>query len=209
MTRLVAAGSLLLVSLLLPACGGWWDDDDDGDDDGPVLVRVRISDFDGSEPSTLTSDTHPHLFDLDPRIDVVELTFVNPAAPVKNDVGPAVWFPALTPIHALNATPGYIQLTIVPLTSALLSYDEVTFTTAARFPGNPSSLRLQSSTDGFESTLRTIDMSVEDTSTVGLGTLSSAAPFSLRWEANNDFGDNGGGEAGFASEDVVLRETVP
>jgi hypothetical protein len=120
-----------------------------------------------------------------------------------------VWFPALTPDTIISDVPGWIQLTITPMPGSPLAYGDVAFTTAARFPGNPSSLRLQSSTDGFVGTLHTIDLSAEEDAVVALLTAPSDAPFSLRWEAHNDFGDNGGGESGFATNDAVVRELVP
>lgn len=174
------------------------------------LVRVRISAMDGSEPGTISSSTHPSLFVLDARIASAELTFQNPAAPLKNNLGPATWKPALTPFSISEPDPaGYIQFTITPLTGQPVSYGTITYTTSARFARNPSSLRLQYSQDGFSSTLSVVNLDSEQTETINLTTTASDSPFRFRWEANDDFGVNGGGEAGFSSNDLVISEVVP
>jgi hypothetical protein len=192
---------LSVIACLLARCGG------SGGDDGPWLVRVRVLEMGGPEPGTLTSDSHPHLFTLDPRVAHVELTFVN-AIPQKNDLGPGTWQPTLGPSPP-EATPGYIQLTITPAVAQPLSYGRITYTTEARFANNPSSLRLQSSEDGFAGTLSVIPLDRRRTESVELVTSSSDAPFSFRWEAHNDFGEAGGGEAGFAGGDVFVTEAPP
>ena len=173
------------------------------------LVRVRISDMVGSEPGTISSASNPAIFDLDPRIASAELTFVNLAAPVKNDLGAATWMPALTPFSVSDPDPaGRIELTITPVGGETISYGSVTFTTRARFPNNPSSLRLQSSQDGFSATLSVISTDAERTETAALSTEPIGSPLVIRWEAHDDFGQNGGGEAGFATGDVVVRAPV-
>lgn len=169
------------------------------------LVRVRISDMDGSEPGTISSVSHPALFDLGPQIASAELTFLNPAAPSKNNIGPAIWMPALTPFSVSDPDPaGRIDLTITPVGGEMVSYGGVTYTTGARYANNPSSLRLQSSADGFAATLSVIATNMQQTETTALPTTPTDVPFVIRWEAHDDFGAFGGGEAGFAAGDVVV-----
>jgi hypothetical protein len=171
------------------------------------LVRVRISAMDGSEPGTINSSTYPSLFVIDSRIASAELTFQNPAAPTKNNLGPATWMPALTPSSVSAPQPGgYIQLTITPVTGQPISYGSITYTTSARYAANPSSLRLLSSQDGFSSTLAVINLDSERTGTVNLTTTASDSPFIFQWIAADDFGANGGGEAGFSSNDLVVSD---
>jgi len=178
------------------------------------LVRVRVSAMTGAEAGTLSSITDPSLFVLDPSVASATLTFQNPTAPVKNNRGAATWQPALTPL-SVSFPPdpaGFIQLTITPAAGASLSYGSISYTVGAVFAANPSSLRLQSSLDGFTGTLSTINLSAPVTETVSLNTPSSSAPIQFRWEANDDFGANGGGEAGLLSNDVVVADathTVP
>lgn len=209
MRRILAAAFVAFALLPLASCGDYWGDGGGGGDDGIELVRVRISDMNGSEPGTISSVSHPALFDLDPRIAFVELTFLNPEAPVKNDVGPARWQPALTPLPPAVLTAGIIELTITPVVGSPVGYDRIRFTSSARFSANPSSLRLQSSEDGFASTLLVIDLDSEHDSSVSLATSISDAPFVFRWEAHNDFGEHGGGESGFSSRDIVVTEATP
>lgn len=174
------------------------------------LVRVRISAMTGAEAGTIDSTTSPGLFVLDSRIASAELTFQNPAAPNKSDLGPATWQPALTPFSASDPDPaGFIQLTITPSAGESIGYGAIRYTTAALFASNPSSLRLQFSEDGFASTLSTINMDMQRTETVALSTTPTGTPFSFRWEAHDDFGANGGGQAGFVAADVIVFETAP
>jgi len=169
------------------------------------LARVHISSFDGSEPITVNSTLNPSLFTLGPGVASIELTAVNPAFSSKSDEGPATYQPVLTPDNGFPGdVPGYIQLTITPTVGETLTYNDITYTTAAVFTSNPSSLNLQTSDDGFTTSLTTIDMSSQATETVGLG-FSSGAPVQFRWEAGNDFGSNGGGRAGFVADDIVIN----
>jgi len=177
------------------------------------LVRVRVSAMTGAEAGTISSITDPGLFVLDPGVASATLTFQNPAAPTKSNHGAATWQPPLTPLSVSSPNPaGFIQLTITPAAGASISYGSISYTVGAVFAANPSSLRLQSSLDGFASTLSTINLAAPVTETVSLSTPSSNAPIQFRWEANDDFGANGGGEAGFLSNDLVVSDatrTVP
>jgi len=173
---------------------------------GSDLVRVRVSDFAGIEAATLSTSTDPLRFTLDARIASAQLTAVNPAAPIKNANGPGNWFPALTPIIFGSGTPGYIELSIVPKAGMPVSAGYVAFRTQAKFASNPSSLVLRWNRDAFESALATIDMEAPASACIELPPGASEAPLTFRWVAGNDFGEHGGGEAGFAQEDVVVAD---
>lgn len=171
------------------------------------LVRVLVSQFDGTEPATLSSDTHPQLFVLDPSIESVELTAVNPIVESKNDNGPGNWFPNMTPIVSGNE-PGVIDLTVRPHVGSPVSIGAIRFRTAALFDSNPSSFVFRSSADGFGAALAVVDLAAPETTTIGLAATASDEPTTFRWEAGNDFGENGGGEAGFTGQDVVVVSTL-
>ncbi len=172
------------------------------------LVRVRVSAMDGSEPANISSATHPGLFALDPRIEAAEITYLNPNAMDKGDEGPATFFPALTPDPPQNPA-GYIELTITPAAGEPIAARQVTYTTSAKFPNNPSSLQLRSSEDSFATVLSTIQTDQERTETVPANTTLGDAPFAFRWIAGNDFGENGGGNSGFSTNDIVVEGDAP
>lgn len=169
------------------------------------LVRVLISAMDGTEPRLIDVVSHPELFVLDSRIEYVELAFTN-SPEIKNSLGPATYMPALTPNDAEPNRAGYLVLSIRPFAGQAIQPAHISFRIAAKFPGNPSSLRVQSSVDGFAGTLSTINTSTPQSLTVALGAPASDADFAVHWQANNDFGDRGGGEAGFATNDIVVTE---
>jgi len=171
------------------------------------LVRVNISQFTGAEVVTLDSATNPTLFTLDPRIASVELTAVNPASPIKNDRGAATYQPSVTPpLSSAPNPPGFIQLTITPMPGETLQYGDVRYTVAAVFASNPSSLQLVTSDDSFVSVLQVINLDQQRSLQTTLPSTPTSGAFTIRWAAGDDFGDNGGGEAGFVVNDVVVTE---
>jgi len=171
------------------------------------LVTINLDQFVGNEPATISSVTHPALFTLDPSVASAELTADNPCAQIKNDNGAGNWFPAMTPtVSVCNDPPGIIELTIVPNSDTQLEYACITFRTEARFAGNPSSFQLKFSEDSFTSTLAIINLASATTTSVDLTTTPNSNPFSFRWIAGNDFGENGGGEAGFTTENLVVSD---
>jgi hypothetical protein len=191
-SRAACATALLTLAPLSPA----------GADE---LVRVRVSQFTGAEPATISSATHPSLFWLADEIESATLTAVNPALSFKEDDGPGNWFPVMTP--PLGMTPaGYIELSITPEAAMPVRAGGVTFQNGAKFPGNPSSFQLRSSLDGYASTIATVDTSEENAIGVAWPHPSSTAAFGFRWVAGSDFGDFGGGQAGFSGQDLIVRE---
>ncbi len=173
------------------------------------LVRFGVSALAGDELADLSSTTSPALFALDPRIAVVEISYVNEAVMRKDDEGPATYLPALTPEIFSGNAPGYIELTVVPALGQTVVPERITYSTSAKFANNPSSLQLRSSEDAFASVLSTIQLDQERTETTDVTISAGGAPFSFRWVAGNDFGENGGGAAGFTSSDVVLEGMPP
>lgn len=172
-----------------------------------ALVRVLVSPFTGNEPATISSGSHAALFQLAEEIASAELTAVNPAAMTKADDGPGNFFPALTPfIEGFNDEPGYILLTVTPKPGEFVKPGGVTFQTAAKFPGNPSSLQFRTSADFFTSTLAVIDTAATTPWGVAVELPTTDSSFGFLWLAANDFGDNGGGQAGFSGQDIVVRE---
>lgn len=169
------------------------------------LVRINISAFTGSEPITISSESNPDLFVLSPAVGLVELTTINPSAPNKNDLGMATYQPALTPDVGGNV-PGFMQLTVTPVAGNDLMFGSITYTTAARFPNNPSSLNLRTSNDAFASALSIINTEATRTEKVGLSFKADSA-VQIRWVAGNDFGEFGGGAAGFVNNDIVITDT--
>ena len=182
----------------IAACGGGGG----GGEEDVVLVRFKVSELTGMEPTTVTSASHPGLFELHPSIASVSIAQFNENGPFKPDDTPMTWRPSLAPSPP-HMIPSTITLTITPAGDAV-SYSSVTFTISADVPNNPSSIRLKSSSDGFASTLQTYLTDVERTDTVLLTTTESASPFQLVWEAHNDGGANGGGSAGFSTQDLVV-----
>ena len=170
------------------------------------LVRVRLSQFTGVEPVTVSTSTAPGLFVLDARIASAQLTAVNPAAPIKNANGPGNWFPVLTPVIFGEGTPGYIELSFAPKEGMSVSVGYLSFRTAARFAGNPSSLVLRWSRDGYETGLWTVNMEEPASTCLVFPPAVGEQPVAFRWVAGNDFGENGGGEAGFTEEDVIISD---
>lgn len=173
------------------------------------LVRFRVSDLVGDETADLSSATSPELFALDSRVASAEITYVNEATMNKGNDGPATYLPALTPDLMSGDAPGYIELTVAPARAESINPERVTYTTSAKFSSNPSSLQLRSSEDGFTAVLATIQLDQERTGTTGVTISAGDAPFSFRWVAGNDFGENGGGAAGFTTGDIVLEGAPP
>ncbi|MDA2919258.1 hypothetical protein MYX76_07185 [Desulfobacterota bacterium AH_259_B03_O07] len=172
------------------------------------LVTINLDQFVGNEPATITSATHPALFTLDPSVASVLLTGDNPCVPIKNDNGAGNWFPSMTPFIASSCTtPGFIELHIVPNPDTQLEYACISFRTEALFASNPSSFQLKFSEDSFSSTLVTINLASARTTSVDLTTTQGSNSFSFIWFAGNDFGERGGGEAGFTTENLVVSDT--
>jgi len=194
---------LFLLAFALPvmtACGGGGN----GVVLGNELVRIKISAMTGSEPETISSISHPGLFDLDPSIAEASLTWFNEVVTTKLDTTPLTWRPSMAgvPPHSMAST---ITLTITPV-SGPVGYGSITFTTSAQFANNPSSFRFQTSDDGFASNLDVILLDTQRTRTVSLDIAPTSAPVAFRWEAGNDGGEFGGGSAGFSTFDVVVRD---
>jgi hypothetical protein len=171
------------------------------------LVRVLVSQFDGTEPASISSATHPDLFVLDAAIASAELTATNPLGEFKTDDGPASWFPSLAPTPPAEVA-GRIELSIAPVAGSPVSFGAIRFRTAALFDSNPSSFVLQWSEDGFADPLLLIDLSAAATATVGVTAPADDQPTIFRWLAGNAFGENGGGQAGFTGEDVVVFSSL-
>jgi hypothetical protein len=194
-------GVMAFALLSTTSCGGSGGDGKGGTE----LVRVLISAMDGTEPRLIDNVNFPELFVLDPRIEYVELGFLSDPE-VKNFLGPATYMPSMTPNDAEPNRAGYIALSINPFAGQAIAPSRVAFRTRAEFPGNPSSFRLRSSVDGYVGTLRTINTSSPQSLSVSFVAPASDQFFQLRWQAHNDFGDNGGGSAGFSRDDVVVSE---
>jgi hypothetical protein len=174
------------------------------------LVRFRVSGLAGNEAPDLSSATSPELFELDGRIAMVEIRYVNPALMSKDDEGPATYLPVLTPeLSPGENVPGYIELTVTPGAAAAVTAEQLTYTTSAKFASNPSSLQLRSSANAFATVLSTIQVDQERTETTRVAVEAADGPFSFRWVAGNDFGENGGGRAGFTTNDIVLEGMLP
>jgi len=167
------------------------------------LVRVRITQFTGAEPAALSSGAQPGLFVLDPSIASATLTAVNPAAASVDDQGPGRWLPLMTPAPPA-ATAGTIELTITPQSGSPVRMGLLRFRADARFPANPSAFVLTSSLDAFATPLAVIDLASSASTTRFPSASASDAAVTFRWTAGNDFGDNGGGAAGFGGEDIVV-----
>jgi hypothetical protein len=194
----------LLLAPLLAACGG------SGGSSSVPLVQVLVSQMTGAEPATIASDTHPDLFVLHPSVEHAVLTAFNPSLPFKEDLGPATWMPTLgPPSTAAPLEGGHIELTITPAGGAPVEVTLVTYTVAARFSGNPSSLRLTASDDGFSQVWSVVDLASPQAESVFVSVATGGAPVSLRGEAHDDFGEAGGGQAGFVERDLVVEGTAP
>jgi hypothetical protein len=188
----MASRGLLLLALLLLA----------GPAPADELVRVRITRFTGAEPASLSSASHPQLFVLAPGIASAQLTAVNDPAAIE-DGGPGRWLPVMTPAPP-SATAGTIELTITPQPGSPVAMRLLRFRADARFTSNPSSFVLTSSLDNHVTPLALIDLAESVTTTRFPNAAASDAAVTFRWTAGNDFGENGGGAAGFGGEDVVV-----
>jgi hypothetical protein len=166
------------------------------------LVRVRISQFTGAEPTAISSASHPALFELAPSIASATLTAVNDPATIEND-GAGRWLPVMTPAPAA-ANDGTIELTITPQSGSPVAMRLIRFRADARFPSNPSAFVLTSSLDAHATPLALIDLAASETTTRFPDAAASDAAVTFRWTASNEFGDNGGGAAGFGGEDIVV-----
>ncbi|HZR81094.1 MAG TPA: hypothetical protein VFD92_08350 [Candidatus Binatia bacterium] len=169
---------------------------------GTELVRVRISQFTGAEPLAVDSATSPQLFALDGAIASAELRAANPLGEFKGDLGPATFEPSLAPAPPA-IDPGTIELVITPHAGSPIAPGGIRFQTASPF-ANPTSLVLRWSKDDFATALSVIDMAATTVSVVPLSATASDEEIVLRWVAGNDFGEFGGGEAGFAGDDIVV-----
>ena len=171
------------------------------------LVRIKVSQLTGAEPGSFSSASHPTLFALHPSIASVGVTFVNPRSPIKNNTGAATYFPGLTPIVFGEGPVGYIEITITPATGAVPA-SAMTVTTAALFPTNPSSLVVATNADAFTAPRAVINTAATATNTVPLAAGIVGLPLKIRFSAGNDFGENGGGQAGFTTNDLVISRTA-
>jgi hypothetical protein len=167
------------------------------------VVRVRISEFAGNEPASISSVSHPGLFALNPSIAAASLTVITTPANDKVDLDPATWFVNLTPSPP-EAVADRFELTVVPKFGSPIALDAIRFRTAARFATNPTALDLRWSRDGFSTSLATVDLAFPATLTVGTQTPASSLPTVFRWTASNALGDHGGGAAGLRDEDLVV-----
>jgi len=179
---------------------------------GVELVRVRISQMDGNEPGAIDSDSHPGLFQLDGRIERVELEFFNDQSEEpKRDTTPATWRVPLTPnIAPAESAGGFILLRIEPIVPTSIDYGSVEFTTSAASPNEPSGLRMvisgppgANTLDGMPFFPVSTDQERDHLVELDVG----ATPFStqFRWTASDDNGENGGGHVGFSTRDLVIR----
>jgi hypothetical protein len=188
----MASRWLLLLPLLLLA----------GPAAADELVRVRITQFTGAEPASLSSASHPQLFVLAPGIASAQLTAVNDPAAIE-DGGPGRWLPVMTP-EPESATAGTIELTVTPESGTPVAMRLLRFRADARFTSNPSAFVLTSSLDNHVTPLALIDLAESATTTRFPNAAASDAAVTFRWTASNDLGDNGGGAAGFGGEDIVV-----
>lgn len=167
------------------------------------LVSIRFDLFSGDEPSSLSNESHPALFELDPRVDRVELSATNPNLSQKPDLGPRTWMPELTPAPPAGEA-GRIEITIYPKAGEYLACGLVRFLPATQSGATPSAFRVTSSLDDHALILRTLRLTAPTSSFVPLPGTPSADPFTLRFTATNDYGENGGGPAGFREEPLTL-----
>lgn len=173
------------------------------------LARVRISQFTGAEPPLLDNATAPGLFALDASIASVTLRAVNPLGESKDpNVGAGTFLPSMAPAPPAEVA-GTIELTITPQAGVAIAPTAIHFTNGARFASNPSSFVLRSSQDAFATPLAVIDLATATPRDIALDDTPSTAPLVLRWTAGNDFGEAGGGEAGFSGDDIVVSTADP
>lgn len=205
-TVLLVAPALLSLAALTACGGGGHGPADEPAPTGTQLVKVHISSFLGSEGLTLDSDVQPSLFTLDPRIQRVTIEAVNPISPVKVDAEPGTWRPSMTPLTSGNLIPGEIQMLVEFKPATSIGWQAVQARTGAVFASNPSSFLLLRVTGGMDVPLRTINMDTPRTTTTTLGGGVSSESLFLVWRAGNDFGEKGGGSAGFEDVDIVVTE---
>lgn len=179
---------------------------------GIELVRVRISQMDGSEPGSIDSDSHPGLFQLDGRIDRVVLEFFNDQSKEpKRDTTPVSWRVPLTPnIAPADSAGGFISLRIIPIVPTSLDFGSIEFTTSAATPNEPSGLRLVVSGPPGARTFDgmpffPVPTDQERDFLVELDVGSTPFNTQFRWTASDDNGENGGGHVGFSTRDLVIR----
>ena len=179
---------------------------------GVELVRIRVSQMDGTEPGAIDSDSHPELFQLDGRIDRVELEFVNPQSEEpKRDATPGTWRVPLTPnIPPAESAAGFIRLRIIPIVPTSIDYGSVEFTLSAAKPNEPSGLQMVISGTPGANTLdgeRPLMVPTDAEQDYLVEVDAGASPFNteFRWTATDDNGANGGGHVGFSTRDLVIR----
>jgi len=168
-----------------------------------ALVRVRVSAMLGDEPSSLSSTSHPDLFVLAPGIASASLSVTN--ASLNKPVDAAGTFrAALAPVPPAPEA-GYIELTVTPDTGESVAIERVLFTTSARFASNPSGIELRTSVDGFATVVLAVPLDVERATVAPVASPPSGEALVLRWVATSNFGDFGGGQAGFSTADLILE----
>lgn len=170
------------------------------------LARLRVSAMTGAEFDSFTNRSDPGLFVLDSSIDLAAITYMN-STMSKGDEGSATFLPALTPSPPRDSA-GYIQLSLAAAVSSRFAVRRITYTTRAKFASNPSSIQLRTSDDAFATAISTVALDIERTDVASLDADPTGASFSIRWVAGNDFGENGGGNAGFVTLDVVVEGVV-
>lgn len=168
-----------------------------------AYVRVRVSVMTGTEPAVIDSVSHPTLFQLHPDIEFARLEAINPAAQSKNPDDPATWRAAMTPVPPTTIA-GHVSLSIRPKAGTTPDIQRVIYTTSAKFDNNPSSFGLFSSEDAFTTALATIALDAEHSGMTPLPRTPGEAPLEIRWVAGNAFGEFGGGQAGFSTNDLIV-----
>ena len=172
------------------------------------LVRVRVSQFDGSEPAALSSASHPQLFALDPSIAFAELVATNPADPRKEDHGPARWLPVMTPSPGLSLTYGVIELRITPASGQAVAFGVLHFRTEALVASNPSFFELSGSHYPDFQVIPGISLRSAATRTFLLEAPASDAVTSFRWSTAGFMTGMPGGPAGFSGVDLVVSSPL-
>jgi hypothetical protein len=182
------------------------------------LVRVRVSQLDGSEPAALSSATHPDLFVLDPRIALAELVATNPASPGKADHGPGTWLPEQTPPQTVGDAFGSLELRVTPVSGEPVTFGVLHFRTGALAAG-PTHFALtgpgldvaallpgsRALTLGFDPIVpTTLSLDEPATVTLLLDAPPSDQPASFVFSTQTNFPGTPGGPAGFRDVDLVL-----
>lgn len=168
-----------------------------------AYVRILISNMTGSEPITISTTDQPELFKLSPAVESVTVTAVNPAAMSKQDDAMATWRAAMTPMPPASEA-GRIEITVSLVAGETIDVKELVYTTSARFASNPTSFQVKTNVDSFANTLSTINLDAERTERLPVDHIVTDR-YIVRFVAGNDFGEFGGGQAGFSTNDVEIR----